>query len=203
MSSLLTVIELFLLINQCTPEVHPRTMAAIIEAESSRNIYAINVNKNGFSQPKPETLEEAKLTFVALQEQGINFDVGLGQINSANFSAYGLTSENAFDPCTNLRAAGDILTQNFLSASKSFENEQESLYAAISAYNTGNYKHGLENGYVNMVTERASKFVVPDIEIKVSDINGDAVNQITDFKETWRVFDSGQSIPEKSVLVFK
>jgi Transglycosylase SLT domain. len=216
MSNLISVVELFLVLNQCTPDVHPRTMAAIVEAESSRNIYAINVNSQGYNQPKPQTLEDAKATFESLKSQGLNFDAGLAQINSGNFDAYGLTSENVFDPCTNVATGGDILKQNFLNASESIADEQDALIAAISAYNTGNYQRGLKNGYVDRVKGKASTIVVPDIESVVSateQVRQKKVSSQDEKEETtahnWRVFGSSKQTTDvfsgsnkKSALVF-
>ena len=42
-------------------------------------------------------------------DKGYSVDLGLGQINSRNMKALGLTWENVFDPCTNLAAAGAVL----------------------------------------------------------------------------------------------
>ena len=45
----------------------------------------------------------------ALEAQGINFSMGLGQVNRTNLARYGLTYETAFDPCENLRGQVRIL----------------------------------------------------------------------------------------------
>jgi type IV secretion system protein VirB1 len=187
-------VELFLLLNQCAPEVHPRTMAAIIQAESDRNIFAIGINSALTDDfPKPTTLEEAQAVFKAAQ--GANFDVGLAQINSRNFDFYGLTAENAFEPCKNIATGGDILKRNFLHASKSVENEQDALMAALSAYNTGNYKRGLENGYVDRVKARAKNIVVPDILADASKAQQAPAQEeaAKPSVQSWRVFEGESS----------
>ena len=195
MSNILSFVELFLLLNQCTPDVHPRTMAAIIQAESDRNVFAIGINSALTDDfPKPTTLEEAQAVFKALQAQGANFDVGLAQINSRNFDYYGITAENAFDPCKNVATGGDILTRNFLNASKSIEDEQDALMAALSAYNTGNYKRGLENGYVDRVKARAKNIVVPDILAEASHAQHPTAEEeaAKPSIHSWRVFEHGE-----------
>lgn len=148
----------------CAPGVHPTTMAAIVRAESSFNPLAIGVNG---SKPPPirskaSTKQEAVKQAKDLLAQGYNIDLGLGQINSANLGWLGLTVEQAFEPCTNIRAAARVLTENYQRALKQYDNQQEALRAALSAYNTGNFQNGLTNGYVARVVASAAH-VVPAI----------------------------------------
>src|SRR5262249_7163983 len=56
--------------------------------------------------------------------------------------------EQALDPCTNIRAGATILTADYVEASQRFTPGQPALQAALSAYNTGTFWRGFENGYV-------------------------------------------------------
>jgi type IV secretion system protein VirB1 len=52
------------------------------------------------------------------------------------------------DPCENLAAGALVLTDFFLSAAPRYRKPQAALQAALSAYNTGSFRRGFENGYV-------------------------------------------------------
>jgi hypothetical protein len=81
--------------------------------------------------------------------RGANFDAGLMQVNSANFVAVGVTPETVFDPCTNIKAGAQILTENYIRAKNA--GHATPLRVALSEYNTGSQSRGLTNGYVNRV----------------------------------------------------
>jgi type IV secretion system protein VirB1 len=79
---------------------------------------------------------------------GYSVDLGLMQVNSRNLSMLGYTVEEMFEPCTNLKAGATILTANYTTAAARHGDGQEALRAALSAYNTGNFRNGFLNGYV-------------------------------------------------------
>ena len=62
---------------------------------------------------------------------------------------------DAFEPCRNIHAAAVILTEQYKLAAHLEENSMQALLAAISAYNTGNFRDGLRNGYVSRVLQNA------------------------------------------------
>jgi len=129
------------LAQQCAPSVHPVTMQAIARTESGFNPYAIGV-VGGHLARQPRDSEEAVATARALEARGINFSVGLGQVNRFNFARYGLTYETAFDPCANLRAGSAILYDCYQRASAAYGQGQRALRAAISCYYSGNFIGG-------------------------------------------------------------
>ncbi|MCW5589657.1 MAG: lytic transglycosylase domain-containing protein [Legionellales bacterium] len=151
------------LAQHCAPTIHPRTLAAVILHESNFNSLSININGNYQLSRQPRTKSEAIQTAQFLLHNGFNFDVGLGQINSANFSRLKLDINNAFDPCVNLHAASEILSNCYQRASSRLRNKVADLTAALSCYNTGNFERGLQNGYVNQVIKASEH--VPDIII--------------------------------------
>jgi len=143
------------LASECAPAVHHETIAAIVRTESGGNPWTIGING---TEPKvlpeqPSSKEGAVRTATQLIQNGYSIDMGLAQINSANLSWLGLTVEQVFDPCTNLRAAAKILTDNYVRASKQYAEEQASLAAALSAYNTGDFDSGIANGYVEAISK--------------------------------------------------
>ena len=151
------------LILACAPQVAPSTMAAIVRVESGGKPYAINVNGAQRLTRQPRNAEEATAWADWLVKRGYSVDMGLAQINSGNLARLGLTPTQLFDPCTNLKAGAKILTENYLGATRHYGGGQTALQAALSAYNTGNYRAGLTNGYVAKVTAAADTRNAPPL----------------------------------------
>ncbi len=159
----MAALDFLALFAMCAPQVHPTTLQALIDAESSYRIYAVHVNGDDAAQPpQPTNKSEATALLTQLLDANKSVDVGLGQVNSKNFAALGLTPENAFDPCTNINAAAQILTDNYVLAHKKLPSD-EALKAALSAYNTGNQTAGIANGYVQRVQSKVG-YTVPALQ---------------------------------------
>ncbi|MEX4004153.1 lytic transglycosylase domain-containing protein [Paraburkholderia sp. EG285A] len=140
------MIDFPMLAQECAPTVHPSTLQAVVRTESSFNPYAIGVV--GFHlERQPRNLAEAVATAKALDAQGINFSMGLGQVNKANLAKYGLTYETAFDMCSNLHAGGAILTACYDRAAKKMGQGGAALKAAISCYYSGNFTTGQKRDF--------------------------------------------------------
>lgn len=131
------------LAHECAPTVHPQTMAAVVRVESGGNPFAIGV-VGGRLARQPSNRREAEATARALEQAGVNFSVGLAQVNKHNLVRYGLDFSSAFDPCANLRASAAILSECFTRAVVRFEPRQTALRAALSCYYSGNFTTGLQ-----------------------------------------------------------
>lgn len=161
----ITLAVLLTLAAQCAPSVHPETLSAIVGHESGGNPLALHVN--GSNQPvPPQNREEAVSLARQLISEGKSVDLGLMQINSDNLEWLGMSIEDTFDPCKNLAAGSRILEENYQRAHRQKGQEQVALYAALSAYNTGNQTAGIKNGYVQKVVEN-STYKVPAISAVV------------------------------------
>jgi type IV secretion system protein VirB1 len=132
----------------CAANVAPITLEAVVRVESHGNPLAMNVNHLVGPQPRPATLAEAVAVARSYVARGYNVDLGLMQVNSRNLPALGISIEQVLDPCTNVKAGAAILTANYAEAVRSRGEGQGALQAALSAYNTGNFSRGFENGYV-------------------------------------------------------
>ena len=137
------------LLTACAPLIAPDTAMALISVESGVNPYAIGVVAGRLDR-QPRTLSEAVKTAKALDAAGWNYSVGLAQINKSNFVRYGLSADNAFDPCKNLSAMQSILAECFARASARAA-AQMALRRAFSCYYSGNFRTGFEQGYVQKV----------------------------------------------------
>jgi len=155
------IAELTALALTCAPNIHPITLHALIRHESRVQQYAIGVNRKGrHLRQQPKTLAEATAAADRLIDQGIDFDAGLGQINVRNWARLNLDSKTVFDPCRNLAAAQTVLAECYARALPRQTDPQHALRAALSCYNTGNFKRGFTNGYVGKVLAQA-KIKVP------------------------------------------
>lgn len=142
----------------CAPLMDSTTATALVAVESSFNPHAIGV-VGGRLLRQPARRTEAIATAKALQAEGWNFSVGLGQINARNFERLGLDVESAFEPCANLRAMQAVLTECFGRTPRpSVPGEaatQRRLRQALSCYYAGNFTTGLRDGYVRRVAKAA------------------------------------------------
>jgi len=115
----------------CQQAVAPQTIVRIAVVESHLEPFALHDNSDGRSYA-PATRPEAFRLATALIAAGHRLDVGLTQINTANFPWLRLSLATALDPCTNIAASVEVLT-------------------AYSRYNTGSPAAGISNGYAARV----------------------------------------------------
>lgn len=141
---------------QCAPHVAPSTMNAIVQVESGGNPLAMNINGEQRLARQPKDKQEASRWAAWLISHGYSVDLGLAQVNSRNLQRLGVTAAQMFEPCDNLKSGAKILTENYAAAARQLGPERQATAAAISAYNTGNYRSGISNGYVAKVAAAAN-----------------------------------------------
>jgi len=124
------------LVAQCAPQVAPKTMAAIVRVESGGNPLAM-WNNTTDQRILPTTLQQAQAYLAQAMAAGQKVDVGIAQVDTENFAAYGLNLDNAFDACTNLHVGAEILAANYGQAVARFGPGQAALYHAFEGYNSG------------------------------------------------------------------
>lgn len=159
--------EFAALITRCAPTVHPETMAALISAESRGHQFAIadaGPVKLPWAQRKAlvrsyylGSVDEATTKATELIAAGHTVSLGLSQVNDRNLGRLGLTVRAMFDPCTNLATGGKIVTEFYLRAVKKFGPGGKALRAAISAYNSGDWMRGENEGYVGLVFKQVGR----------------------------------------------
>lgn len=179
---ILTKAALTALFIQCAPQVAPTTLETIVSVESSGNPNVIAVVQDGSSHYL-ETKEMAVKTAKELERQGLNYSVGLMQVNKKNFAKYGLNNDTAFDTCKNIEAGAKIYEECYVTASKSpeFPDEQSALRGALSCYYSGNLSRGFKKegkvqlSYVDKADNAVNKiYSVP--AIKPNGESGNASN---------------------------
>lgn len=139
-----------LFIEQCkNPTVPTAIVRMIVQEESSKNPYAVNVNKDGrsFISFIPKTKDEAITIAQSYINAGFSVDVGYMQLNSDNFKQLNTTLENALEPCKNIYLSSTIF-YNFYKDTSKKDSSITRVQKSLSAYNTGSYELGFKNGYV-------------------------------------------------------
>lgn len=153
------VVDYNQLLQQCTNGVHPVIMHGIISQESSFNPFAIGVVKGSLPR-QPRTKAEGIAAIQALKAKGMNFSVGLAQVNKQHFRRFGFTAETIFEPCANVRAGAIIYKDCYASAVSRFGKNQHAIGAALSCYYSGNFQTGFRRWgndklpYVTAVSNR-------------------------------------------------
>jgi type IV secretion system protein VirB1 len=150
------------LLATCAPLVHPITMSKLVTVESRWHPFVIadagprglpwkGVREKMVRSYSPASAEKAAQLASRLIAENHIVAIGLSQVSSQNLHRFGLTVEQVLDPCTNLHTGSIILTEFYLSARKTYPDPNQTVLAAISAYNTGNFISGFTNGYVGLV----------------------------------------------------
>lgn len=142
------------LASSCAPGSDISTLRAVASVESHFNPFAVRDNTTRESWA-PYSIDTAASIAKDRLNKGHSVDVGLMQINSANFAALGIVVDDAFDACHSLAAAHRILSSAFAAGSHETER-QAALLIALSRYNTGKPLTGIANGYANQVVAAQS-----------------------------------------------
>ena len=145
------------MLQECAPEVAPVTMAAIVQTESSGWPWTIDVNGLPGGSMRFSTKQAAIAAATRYIRMGYKVDMGLAQVDSENLSWLGLSVQQAFNSCTNLRAAQRILVGAYQQAGA---NGTQSLAGAFQAYNSGNTRG---DGHYARVVYRQAGVEVPAI----------------------------------------
>lgn len=162
------IVDFLSLAQQCAPTVSPTTLHALVKTESGFNPFAIGV-VGGHLIRQPKTTAEAVATARALDAQGINFSMGLGQVNKKNLTAQGLSYDSVFASCENLRASGNILTNCYQRAAAKKDVAGGALNAAFSCYYSGNFERGFRADFhgTSYVQRVASNAGAPKTDVPV------------------------------------
>ena len=141
-----------------------RSFHPIGHRQNRKQFRALSINDNtARTSSAPATRDSAIQIASKLLEAGHSLDIGIMQVNSANFAVLGLTLEAAFDPCKSVAAGAAVLAGGYVGGT-THEGQQTALRVAISKYNTGDAQRGFANGYVHKV-ELAAAYVVPALDV--------------------------------------
>ena len=137
----------------CAPEIATEAVVPLVVTESGGDALAVNVNKG--PRVRAGSVAQGAAIVRRYMAAGYTVDVGLAQINSANFARLGVTVEQVFEPCTNLKLASTVLQQGYGMATRYYTG-LGAISATYSLYNTGTLTRGFRNGYVGRVWTAAA-----------------------------------------------
>lgn len=100
---------------------------------------------------QPKNLAEALAWTHWFVRNGQSVSLGLMQISTQQASDLGISVDQLFDPCTNVRAGAQMLTRKYRRAAALLGEGQEALRQALSQYDSGSDVVGFLNGYVQSV----------------------------------------------------
>ena len=165
-----TVSEFATLVQRCAPNAAVSTMLAIARTESALRPYAVSINRPrklaksaGYPNARidltraPESPAEARRWAHWFRAHGFTTSIGIMQVNTEIAQHYGVSDSELFNPCVNVRVASQILGDAYSNANQQYRDPAHALASAISAYNTGNWRSGMSNGYVSQVYRNGRK----------------------------------------------
>ena len=148
------LIALTSLVCTCGTPMGIRSSVGTILVESGGHPWAIGDN-DGKRSYYFATMVEAVQAAEGLMNAGhTNLDIGLSQVNTQNFAAYGLTVETAFVPCNNVNTGMSILWKSFTASRARYGSDAAALAASFTAYNSGHFAVG--STYSHNVWDMAS-----------------------------------------------
>jgi type IV secretion system protein VirB1 len=158
---MISIAVLLTLSLQCAPTIYPDTSLDVAKIESGLNPFAIGVvGQKGIF---PRNLTDALAHIDKLKANGKNFSVGLMQINQINFSHYGVTAKQLFDPCINLSVFEKIMTDCY--------RRGGTLKRALSCYYSGNFDTGQKpesefskTSYLQRMGYKQVHYIVPSTQ---------------------------------------
>ena len=152
----LTLAAVMALSQRCASGIALEALVPQVQVESHFSELAISINNGPLVRARsvPDAVDIAT-RYIRV---GYSVDLGLAQINSHNLRRLGLTVEQAFDPCTSLRAAEVVLTENYNAVSDG-RTQTDAIEATWSLYNSGSPSRGMRNGYVRKVWTAAATLV--------------------------------------------
>ena len=185
------------LLTECAPQVAPATMTAIVRVESGGNPLAM-WNNTTRSMVIPGNRQQATAYLRQAMAAGQQVDVGLAQIDTENFAAFGLNPANAFNACFNLRAGARILAGDYRPAVFTYGPGQGALYHAFEAYNSGRLWG--DDSYANRILSAAGMPVRIQSDGGLSYRQGSHTHLV--FVESWGVRQATQPKPVRTGLVY-
>lgn len=154
----------------CAASIHPDTINDIAKNESGYHRFAIGVV--GGKSIYPSSKEDALSAVKRLKEEGKNYSLGVMQINQSNFGKFGVTAEDMFDPCQNLKVAEKLILDCY--------TRGKTLQRGLSCYYSGNFDTGQkpEKGFNNtsytqrMGYQPEKTYAVPSIKQDIAQQRG-------------------------------
>lgn len=141
---------------QCAPMMDSAQLAAIVSVESGFNPLNIRISSEKALREQPKNKEEAIAIATTLQIEGELVDLGLGGLSIQSLGQFGLTVADAFDPCKNIAATGQLIATYYAAArvGGSDNPERDALW---TFFGRGDPEPGRITGYDKLIASRRTK----------------------------------------------
>lgn len=149
------MVDSSVLLEQCAPHISARLMHALVRVESGWRPLAIGMDAREGTVRQPQTKKQAVEQAELLSAAGRGFSVGLAQIHVGNVKRYGISWEQAFDPCLNLEAGQRVLQDFYRDAWAAGYVGLAATHAALRGYNAGTIDRAANSSYARRVVALA------------------------------------------------
>lgn len=131
--------------------INYKTLRAIAEVESGNRPYTVNVNKSIFNIQQGGHYFDSSIAAnmymdMVLDPLGLNYDIGLCQVNSSHLDRFDLDNEDLLDEETNIDIATRIYKWNLKQC-------DWKIVCALSMYNTGKKNSTVGKKYAKKVLD--------------------------------------------------
>ena len=144
------------LAQQCAPMMDSAQLAAVVSVESGFNPLNIRVSSEKALHEQPKNKEEAIALATSLQIEGELVDLGLGGLSVQSLGQLGLTVADAFDPCKNIAATGQLIA-NYYAAARVGGSDNPERDALWTFFGRGDPEPGRITGYDKQIELRQAK----------------------------------------------
>lgn len=142
----------------CAPAISSETLAAVVSIESGFAPLAIRINSDYPLGAPPRDIGEAADIAASLIAEGQSVDLGLGGIGPSDLASMGMSIADGFDPCENLKATAQLLTQYRIAADRAgFEGTELDAVTLRAYFGRGDAKIGEIVGYDRRVQEEKER----------------------------------------------
>lgn len=142
----------------CAPAISSETLAAVVSIESGLAPLAIRINSDYPLGAPPRNIGEATDIAARLIAEGQSVDLGLGGIGPSDLASMGMSIADGFDPCENLKATAQLLTQYRIAADRAgFEGTELDVVTLRAYFGRGDAKIGEIVGYDRRVQEEKER----------------------------------------------
>ncbi|OCP37445.1 hypothetical protein BC360_23030 [Ensifer sp. LC163] len=161
----------------CAPTISSETLAAVVSIESGLAPLAIRINSDYPLGAPPRNIGEAADIAARLIAEGKSVDLGLGGISPSDLASMGMSIADGFDPCKNLKATAQLLTQYRIAADRAgFQGTELDAVTLRAYFGRGDAKIGEIVGYDRRVQKEKERLKPRLATLALEDVTRQALS---------------------------
>ncbi|OCP21448.1 hypothetical protein BC361_26400 [Ensifer sp. LC54] len=161
----------------CAPTISSETLAAVVSIESGLAPLAIRINSDYPLGAPPHNIGEAADIAARLIAEGKSVDLGLGGISPSDLASMGMSIADGFDPCKNLKATAQLLTQYRIAADRAgFQGTELDAVTLRAYFGRGDAKIGEIVGYDRRVQKEKERLKPRLATLALEDVTRQALS---------------------------